>query len=403
LTIDRRYALVTTERGLIVSAKALTVLLIAREAGPAALAIYTVGLAFGAWTASFANFGSHFTLQAVVAKGEEEWTCLAHATIGSATTLGLIVAVPAGLAHASIQGGVAPSLLVAVATAMLVPGTAVAQVLGAIVKGMNDFQGHLLANAAEYLFLPLSIAIAAAVGRLTGVSALVLFALAVWISNAILWLRLGRRFAPHIVGVRRAIAVARQGKFGAGFQLGEGAAARADLIVLSVVATPSVVGVYALGKQVAEAFVHVPRVGGAILLNDVAAGRRRVSRGRAGLLGLQGILVLPVLIMPEAIIVLLGGPEYRAGATALRVLGIVSLVWGWAYLRAHESLGAGHGRRATLWSINLLVVLVPSVVVGYQFAGISGAAAGSLVAFLIAGVWLVRIGDTPGLTWSARR
>lgn len=387
--LDRRYVLVGVERGLIVVTKTASVVLLARVAGPTAVGAYSVALAIGLWAGAVANFGLHYAAQARLAREDPDWREIANSALSASLTLSLILAVPAG-AVSVVFLGIEAGWTTAFATAALVPTTALTHMLSGLTKGRNDFVGHLLGNSGQYLLLPALFAVLAILERLSGASAVAVFVVAVWASNLVWLRRLGAGVHLRVTDPRRALRAVSVGRFGAGFQLGEAGAARADLLAVATLASPQSLGVYALVKQVVEAIMYVPRAGGAIVLND-AAGAKNTSRGRLFLAVAQMFVTIPVLLAPEAVLRLAGGPEFVAGAAALRVLSIAGLVWGWSFVRAHLTLGGSDGRTATLWALSAAPLVAVGSWVGYASAGLVGAAVGCLVAYSLATlIFLIR-------------
>lgn len=374
--------LVGLERGFIATAKVGSVILLARAAGPAAVGIYSLALALGVWTGSLANFGLHYSVQAKIARGDPHWKVTASNALSASFTLAACLAVPAALVHMSI-GGAEVGWRTAIVTGALVPTSALTHMLSGLVRGRNDFAGHLLGNAGEYVLFPILVAGLAFTGQLSGGAAVGAFVVAVWACNLIWLHRLGKGVNVRPIRPRRALASVSVGRYGAGFQLGEAGAARADLIVVAILATPETLGIYALVKQVVEAIMYVPRAGGAIVLND-AAGKKGTRRGRMFLVIAQSVITLPILLAPHTVLELVGGEEFASGAPALRVLAVAGIVWGWSFVRAHAELGRSAGRPATIWALTSALLVTFGASLGFLAAGLVGVAVGCLSAYSLA-------------------
>ena len=161
---------------------------------------------------------------------------------------------------------------------------------------------------------------------------------------------------------------------------------RLDVALVALLATPFQAGLYAAPARLAQPLQALPvAFAQATFARGAKAGvmrreRSLFQRGLFMLLGVETLLVLPVLVAPRLVVTTVLGSNYAEAADAARLIGIAVLA-GAATLPLASALQASGMARfvGKAMLILSLVGLIP-MAVGAYVDGATGAAAGSIVA-----------------------
>lgn len=392
LRSNRRIAYIVSERMVVAGGKGAALLLAAHYGGPAVVATYVVSLATATLLAALANFGRDLRVQSslpAMARGARARLVQDHTAM--CTVSGILAMLVAGGVSSAMSHNQGGSVLSIGMTSLLTFVTVRTQFLSAISYGLGDFRGHLFGNAAQHVLLALSILLLGITGAITGELAVVSLIFGTQICNTIWWQRTKNHLGPLRRIQRFPGRMLLESPGEAAFTIGSIGAARADLLVVSFVASPAFTGAYALSKQLCDLTMYVPRMAAPIILHDAAANagntRARLLRKVAVPSTIQAAALAPFFVAPAWIMGVAGGNEFHFGSSLLPPLAIASGIWGISLNVLHADLGLGHRSSGGRWAIGTSFLLVVATVTHLSLGGEP-----SGVAWLVAGAYGVMFG-----------
>ena len=390
-TFGRDVALLALVRLAATAAGFLTSVLAARVLGPAALGAGAVGLTLATIAALLANGGLNISSIYFLGRRPEERRLITHRSF----TLGLCATALAALLVLLAAPVVSPTLFgtghadLLLATALVAAGIVSFELSGSLLLGLDRRTAYLRTQVIEgvgSLFLVAGVffvVTATPAGYLVGAALAAL--LAAGFATVVAQRTVGGRMAAFDVGfARESLALGLRGQVGNVLQQLN---LRLDLLLVPLFVDLRAAGVYLIAVRMSEVVSQIASASSAYLFPAVS----RRDAGDTALTERTVRITLIVVMASGLVIALLAplllevffGPDYAAGAGALRITMVAMIPLSLNRLMAGDLKGRG---RAGLVSISAGCALVATVAFDLLLIppfGIEGASLASLIAYSI--------------------
>lgn len=171
---------------------------------------------------------------------------------------------------------------------------------------------------------------------------------------------------------------------------------RLDQLVISIVLGPVKLGLYVVAVTIASLSNLVGGSIATVALPAVArleSSRERLEAAKRFIrltFLLAAALSIPVLVFAPELIGLFFGPSFEAAASAARLLLVAATVFSTNRVLGAVLQGLGRPLAVGLGELAGVAVTVVGLAVLLPTLGLAGAAVASIVAYLVAGTWMVR-------------
>ena len=371
-----------------------TAVALARGLGAEARGTFALCVAYAEITATLSSVGVHEAVAVHTARGARAPAAILGTGMGLSGLTGILAALLAALAI--LSGGLPlPNGAVSVGLAALlaVPFLRLHHVVGAFLRGRNDFAAFALVQVARSLLTLLAVVVGVVALDLGLPAAAAAFVLAAAIPSIA-----GARRAARDVGRPRLDAATARETVGFGLRGWPGAIAsilsrRLDLVLLAGFVAAEPIGHYVVATQIAEVLLYFPSAATMVLLPWTSAATLPSSRGipegvRAWFgriaalhLALCALAAWGAPLLGPLLLETLFGPEYVPAIEPLRWLVPAALLLGFSLLLGSVLTGVGRPGANALAGFAGLLAAVPAYLLLVPRWGIRGAALGSAIAY----------------------